>query len=215
MSTKKLCLLCNLIFQTALCSFGQHADETISDSLVNSLLREIIYDSSNYIPRNNETYFRKKIFDHFIKWDSLTFDFPEDSLPQTERQRRFMLEDEHEVYNEYYVFCYPFTDTVFTMEDRAYMLKQSINKRTVKFWTLLSPDIELISNSKRGLPMYCSYTFPIFSKNKKYAVIEKQTHYQWHGRFPHISTEKQRFYYENKSGKGWTIIYKSGIWVCD
>lgn len=183
--------------------------QTISDSLVNSLLEVVVNDTTNYFELNYIIPREKQILNHFIKWDTLSYDFPINKLPKNKQHRERMLHEEHDPYHEFYVFSYPFTDSIFTRADKSFMLKQSKDKRTEKHLTLSLPNTKLISDStKEGLTTHFGYSFPIFSIDKRFAVIRKITFYS----LARDIWSRQTFYYENKPNIGWARIYKSGLW---
>ncbi len=152
----------------------------------------------------------------YWKWSvdlNVNFKIAGDSLPKSDKERQERLEGELiDPYRIYYVFAYPFTDTLFTKEDIKFMQSQVINDTFTKM-TCQPAFVTLVDPRKNPRHSYLFFK-PLFSKDYKYAIIRKYGNY-------HITSapdetifgESQTLYYKYDPQKGWIRIFATPIWL--
>jgi hypothetical protein len=77
------------------------------------------------------------------------------------------------------------------------------------------PNVEIVTNDhnsdiiRSSCRRLTGFSFPVFSKNKRYAVIRKYYLSGWDANSGYYDYDAcQTFYYENIKSKGWVCIFK-------
>lgn len=166
------------------------AQNSVSSELIDSIMRHVVTDKIINIT-SEVTDSIIYVANDFLPWDSLSFYFPQRWLPANSQERDsiiyasndFPVGSREDLYNCFYVFAFPITDSLFSISDRTYMLNQireygNIGYK-VKIWNSKVLPFDYRKKTTYELERHYGYTLPILSKNLQYAVIRRYMLRNW------------------------------------
>lgn len=156
------------------------------------------------------------VSEEYWKWSidiDVDFKMVGDSLPKNAKERQGRLESGLiDPYRIYYVFAYPFTDTIFSKEDIKFIQSQ-VTKDTFTKVTCQPTFVTLVDPRENPRHSYLFFK-PLFSKDYKYAIIRKYGNYDiTKGEHETLFGESQTLYYRYDQQKGWIRIFATPIWL--
>ena len=134
-------------------------------------------------------------------------------LPKTPEDREARLAtDVMDPYPSFFVYAYPFTDTIFSQQDKEHIKLQAIDRSVLSIGCNIGSNI-FVNKNRKVKNCYAFYK-PLYSVDGTYAILRYSSDFEFYSpkdftRFGILQTK----YYKRDQKGSWSEIFHTGKWI--